>query len=90
MKKIFFVSGFFGTVLAASIFVQSCASSKEFIANKSGAQLWGENCIRCHNIPAPTDFNDEQWKTIGLHMQDRANLTQVETEKIVEFMKTIN
>lgn len=60
------------------------------IANKSGAQLWGENCIRCHNTPTPVDFNDDEWKTIGLHMQDRANLTNDETTKIVEFLSSAN
>ena len=78
------------TVFVVSIFIQSCASSKAIIANKSGAQLWGENCIRCHNTPSPADFNDEQWKTAGLHMQDRANLTKDEADKIVAFLQSAN
>lgn len=78
------------TIFVTSFFFLSCTSAKETITNKSGAQLWGENCIRCHNTPSPADFNDEQWKTIGLHMQDRANLTQEETTKIVEFLKSSN
>ncbi len=90
MKKINFIIGSIVIVFVTIIFTKGCASSKEMIANKSGAQLWGENCIRCHNIPSPVDFNDEQWKTIGLHMQVRANLTKAETEKIVEFLKTAN
>ena len=90
MKKISCFTGLILAVFVASFFVQSCASSKEMITNKSGAQLWGENCIRCHNTPSPADFNDEQWKTIGLHMQDRANLTKDETEKIVAFLQSAN
>lgn len=77
-------------VLVASIFTQSCSSSKQIIANKQGVQLWGENCIRCHNAPSPVDFSDAQWKTVLLHMQVRANLTKDEAEKIVEFMKSAN
>mgnify|MGYP001608175882 CR=1 FL=1 len=90
MKKIKFILQLIVAGFAASIIIQSCASSKEMIANKSGAQLWGENCIRCHNIPSPVDFSDEQWNTIGLHMQVRANLTKDETEKIIGFLKTAN
>ena len=52
--------------------------------------MWGENCIRCHNMPSPADFTDVQWQTVGLHMEDRANLTGVEAEKIVDFMKSAN
>ena len=90
MKKKYFITGLIVSLFAGSIFIQSCASSKEIIANKSGAQLWGENCIRCHNTPSPADFNDEQWKTVGLHMQDRANLTLDETKKIVIFLQSAN
>lgn len=85
-----FIIGLIFSVIMTTIFIQSCSSSKEMIANKSGAQLWGENCIRCHNSPSPTDFSDEQWKTIGLHMQVRANLTMNETEKIIDFLKMAN
>ncbi len=90
MKKIKLIIGFVVAFLITTIFIQSCASAKEVIANKSGAQLWGENCIRCHNTPSPVDFNDKQWKTIGLHMQDRANLTKDEAGKIVAFLQSAN
>jgi hypothetical protein len=60
------------------------------IADKSGAQLWSENCQRCHNTPAPKTFNDEQWKTVGMHMQSRALLTNMERDKIVEFLQAFN
>ncbi len=70
--------------------IQSCSLSKNVITSKSGAQLWGENCMRCHNSPSPADFNDEQWKTIGLHMQVRANITSEEVKKIVEFLSSAN
>lgn len=90
MKKIKFISLLIGAVFVASLLIQSCASSKEMISYKSGAQLWGENCIRCHNTPSPVDFNDAQWKTIGLHMQVRANLTKDETEKVVAFLQAAN
>lgn len=89
MKKINVITGIIFFIVAGSLISQSCTPSK-MIAQKSGAQLWGENCVRCHNTPPPVDFNDIQWKTIGLHMEDRATLTSVEAEKIVDFMKSAN
>ena len=60
------------------------------ISAKSGAQLWGENCARCHNAPGPGEFNNAAWDIIGMHMRTRANLTETETNKIVEFLKSAN
>ena len=60
------------------------------VAAKSGAQLWGENCQRCHNTPQPTTFSDEQWETVGMHMQTRALLTTNERNKIIAFLQNFN
>ncbi len=76
-------------LLAFSLF-QSCSASKELTASKSGVQLWGENCIRCHNAPSPETFSDAEWDVAVLHMRVRANLTQDEAVKISEFLKTAN
>jgi len=75
--------------LAVGLFLaSSCASSK--ITMKSGAQLWGENCVRCHSTPSPSAYNNTDWETIGLHMRVRANLTAEETQKVVEFLQSAN
>ena len=76
---------FFGVV----IFASSCVESQK-VAGKSGPQLWAENCQRCHNIPSPTAFSADQWETIGLHMQSRALLTEMEKSKIVSFLQSVN
>lgn len=60
------------------------------IEAKTGAQLWAENCIRCHYAPSPATFSDHEWEVVGMHMQIRGNLTPVEREKIVEFLKSSN
>ena len=66
--------------------LNSCTASQK-ITMKSGAQLWGENCQRCHNTPSPSTFSPEQWETVGMHMQSRALLTDTERDKIVAFLK---
>ena len=67
--------------------LNACAPTKA-IQNKSGVQLWSENCQRCHNTPSPSTFSAESWETIGMHMQTRALLTTDERDKILEFLKT--
>lgn len=61
-----------------------------FKIEKSGAQLWGETCNRCHIAPSPSDYNDTDWETISLHMRVRANLTQKDSKMIEEFLKSAN
>ncbi len=55
---------------------------------KSGAELWAENCIRCHNIRSPSSYSPTQWEVIMMHMRVRANLTPDEHKKILEFLKS--
>ena len=75
--------------IVSLVSVNGCVESKK-VAAKSGAQLWGENCMRCHNVPTPTTFSAQQWKTVGMHMQSRALLTNKERDKIVEFLQQSN
>ena len=81
------------TVIALAIVVQfldSCSSSGQLAETKSGAQLWGENCLRCHNAPSPETFSDSEWDVAILHMRMRANLTEHESINIAEFLKSAN
>jgi len=55
---------------------------------KSGAQLWAENCIRCHNIRSPSNYSPAQWEVVLMHMRVRANLTPEEHKKILQFLKS--
>lgn len=89
MKKLTILSIAIVSVMGTAMMIIGCATSKTVTA-KSGMQLWGENCIRCHNAPSPGDYSNAQWETIGMHMKLRANLTDVETTKIVEFLKSAN
>ncbi|PWT70662.1 MAG: hypothetical protein C5B59_19865 [Bacteroidetes bacterium] len=85
MKKIFVIV----IVLTGFVFIalmNSCKVSQK-VSMKTGAQLWAENCQRCHNTPSPSSFSPQQWETVGLHMQTRALLTDEERNKIVEFLK---
>lgn len=82
------ITGFI-IIFALSTAFFGCASNKP-ISEKTGAVLWGENCGHCHNIRPPSSLTDEQWDVAVFHMRTRANLTAVEAEKIVEFLKMAN
>jgi cytochrome c553 len=85
-KKLTILTILVVVVVPMTMLMNSCAVSQK-IAAKSGAQLWAENCQRCHNTPSPSTFSPEKWETVGLHMQSRALLTENEKDKIVEFLK---
>lgn len=84
------------TILAALIVaitsaavITGCAVP-DSIVSKSGAQLWGENCNRCHNAPDPRTFSDDQWDAAVEHMHQKAILTDAEAKKILVFLKSAN
>jgi hypothetical protein len=59
-------------------------------SGKSGAELWAENCNRCHNVRPPPSFSDTQWSAIVHHMRQRANLTGEEARQITVFLQSAN
>ena len=72
------------------IFVFYACATPQNIADKSGAQLWAENCQRCHNTPPPDAYKDMQWDVATTHMGTKMALTEDEEKKIVEFLKSAN
>src|SRR5438067_6303099 len=83
---------------AALAWLIGCAANKQSgevsagttpsAAEKSGAQLWAENCVRCHNIRSPSNYSPAQWEVVMMHMRVRANLTPQAHKKILEFLKS--
>lgn len=73
------------TLIGIAAIVESCVSTK--VSDKSGTQLWSENCQRCHNTPPSSAFTNIQWEIVNSHMRQRAMLTEEEFKKITEFMQ---
>ena len=55
-----------------------------------GAQLWSQNCMRCHNLRPPDERSDREWEIIVHHMRVRGNLTAKEHRLILAFLKSAN
>jgi len=88
MKKYIVISSIIVAVSLSSItLISSCAVSQK-VQNKTGIQLWGENCGRCHNAPGPGEFSAANWEIIGRHMRIRTNITETEEQKIVDYLKS--
>ncbi len=56
----------------------------------TGAELWADNCKRCHNFRDPTSLSDAQWDVVMMHMRIRANLTAEEHRGILQYLKSSN
>lgn len=87
--------------LALAVFAAGCQTSHTAGPNsqakaevndtgKGGAQLWAENCVRCHNNRSPSTYSDAEWDVAMHHMRIRANLTAEEHRKILQFLKSAN
>ena len=80
-----------GAVPAASV-----AGAEEQVATsemsdaqhaKGRAQLWTENCPRCHNARPATFYTLREWDVAMHHMRVRCALTAMEHKKIMEFFE---
>ncbi len=89
MKRILLI-GLATVLTGGSLLLYGCASTQQVAMEKTGVQLWGENCSRCHNAPPPSAFGDAEWEAITHHMRVRANLTEEEVQKIKEFLMASN
>jgi cytochrome c1 len=88
MKKYILLSLILMLLLVTTLFsLDSCAVSQQ-VTDKTGTQLWGENCGRCHNAPGPGEFSAVNWDIVGKHMKVRANITDAEEKKIIEYLKS--
>ena len=88
MKKYIIASSVLLLAFSTSmVVISSCAVSQK-VQNKTGTQLWGENCGRCHNAPGPGEFSAANWDIIGRHMRVRTNITETEEKKIIDYLKT--
>lgn len=74
-----------------SINLSSCTTNKKVASSEpSGAQLWANNCLRCHNMPPPNAYSDVDWDAITNHMQKVAGFTTKDINKVATFLKSAN
>jgi hypothetical protein len=81
------------SIIVIVSFATACSTTgKNWVRHqdKTGAQLWAENCMRFHNFRSPASQSDDAWDVSMHHMRERGFLTAVEHEKILAFLKASN
>jgi mono/diheme cytochrome c family protein len=64
------------------------ADKEEIKVNElNGAELWAQNCGRCHNFRAPQEYNGVQWDIIVAHMRQIAGLPGAQARAISKFLR---
>jgi nitrate/TMAO reductase-like tetraheme cytochrome c subunit len=91
-----------GLILSAMMILQGCNGKETGVkaktetlassakSEKGSAQLWSENCMRCHNLRNPAAYSDAQWEVSMHRMRVRAGLTAEEHRRILEFLQSSN
>ena len=57
-------------------------------SDKGAAQLWTENCSRCHNLRSPDYYTPGRWALVTQHMRVRGYLTGEEERQIAGFLQS--
>ena len=84
MKKVLLL----GSLAVLGGILAGCATAPKREA--SGARLWSQNCVRCHNSRSPASYSDAQWEVAMLHMRVRAGLAAKDAHSIREFLHNAN
>jgi len=84
-------------VVPAAVLLAGCSASgratvdesrAELASDKGGAQLWTENCARCHNPRSPDYYTPGRWALVTQHMRVRGYLTGAEEREIADFLQS--
>lgn len=68
--------------------VTAMALASPLEGQRSGADIWGANCGRCHLIQPANRYDAKAWEDIGLHMAITARLTSAEATAVIHFLKS--
>ena len=63
------------------------AAKGEPVVAKGRAQLWSENCQRCHNARPSSWYSEREWEVAMHHMLVRGYLTRHEHDSVMEFFR---
>jgi len=90
------------TLIGLVVIINSCASKssipttevkKEEVKTSpmtselaEGMYLYENNCAKCHKLYSPKDFNAEEWKPIVNRMQKKAQLTDLDGQKVYNYV----
>jgi hypothetical protein len=79
-----------GACRADSAPAEDVADAKPEPVARGRAQMWTQNCIRCHNARSPGYYSDREWQVAMHHMRVRCSITTEEYEAILAFLRSAN
>ena len=74
-------------MLVLSMFGSMWASADTSTIN--GAEVFNNNCARCHNARSLDEFSLQEWEVIMPHMREKAHLTGKETDAVMDFIRLV-
>lgn len=75
------------TAISVVTIINGCESQAKIASEKTGSQLWSQNCARCHNAPPVSTYSSDQWEVLALHMKTRTMIPDRDIKKIENFLK---
>jgi mono/diheme cytochrome c family protein len=63
------------------------SATPSLAAAAGGAELWADNCARCHNMRPSDQYSAKEWGIVMLHMRVRSGLTGEEGRAIRAFLQ---
>lgn len=76
-----------GFLAAGLVAVASSSAPGHLAAQRSGVEMWSQNCGNCHTIQPANRYTAGAWESVMAHMTIAARLTDAEAEAILEFLK---
>ncbi|WP_019603389.1 c-type cytochrome [Teredinibacter turnerae] len=73
-------------VVAVMFFTVSVIAEKPAL---NGAEVFNNNCVRCHNARSTDEFTLAEWAVIMPHMREKAHLTGAETNAVMDFFRIV-
>jgi hypothetical protein len=78
------------SLIVTALFSLSCSTPSEQRVETSPAQMWSDNCSRCHVVRDPGSLSDSEWGVAMRHMKIRGGLTEEEHDGILAFLRASN
>lgn len=83
-------NAFLKAAVVLSVLLPVSAYGQDPTAIAEGAQVYGNNCARCHVARASSERSDVEWSVIVMHMRARANLTRSQAAAVLAFLQATN
>jgi mono/diheme cytochrome c family protein len=76
-----------GLFAAGVMAIVAVASPADLVGQRSGVEIWSQNCGSCHMIQPANRYTAGKWESIMMHMRIAARMTDDEANAVLEFLR---